>query len=176
MGSPKQLLDLDGKPLLQHVLDAVSAARLDQTILVLGASHRTIHEALTIAALVDVIVNVNHEAGQSTSLRAGLDAVRSEIDRVVVLLGDQPAVTAEAIRRVAGCARGPIVRASYGGRLSHPVALDRSVWALVADQGDQGARDLMSSQPELVHMVAVDGPAPSDIDTPEDYLRAMRMR
>ena len=176
MGVPKQLLDLDGKPLLQHVLDAASAAQLEQVILVLGAHQDTIVQGVLPASDVDVVINADHEVGQSTSLHAGLAATRAEIERAVILLGDQPFITTQAIERVAHSVHGPIVRASYGRHPSHPVALDRSVWELVAARGDQGARDLIASRPELVHLEEVGGEAPSDIDTPEDYLRATRRR
>ncbi len=175
MGEAKQLLPLGGKPLLQHVLDAATTASFDQTVLVLGASHQAILDAIDSQG-ADVVVNTDHAQGQSTSLRAGLEAVRVEIGRAVILLGDQPEVSAEAIRAVARAPEGPIVRATYRGEPSHPTALDRAVWPLLAAGGDHGARELIASRPELVRYVEIDAPPPSDIDTPEDFRRATSRR
>jgi molybdenum cofactor cytidylyltransferase len=175
MGETKQLLLLGGKPLLQHVIDAAAAADQHQVVLVLGASHEAILDAIN-AERTDVVVNADHAKGQSTSLRAGLAAVRAEIGRAVILLGDQPEVSAETIGAVARAPGGPIVRATYRGEPSHPTALDRAVWPLLAASGDHGARDLIASRPELVRYVEIDTPPPPDIDTPEDFRRATSRR
>jgi len=72
MGSPKQLLELDGRPLLQHVIDAAAAAPLEGVIVVLGHEAERVAAALDLPAGVVVVANPRHRDGQSTSLRAGL--------------------------------------------------------------------------------------------------------
>ena len=174
MGSPKQLLIIDGKPVLQHVLDAVVAADVDEVVVVLGAHHEAICEGVALRPDIRVVINTSHEDGQSTSLLAGLEGLGNTTQRAIVLLGDQPRISTPIINAVARSPQGPIVRANYRGQPSHPVALDRSVWALLSDDGDHGARDLIRSRPELAHEVDVDAAVPFDIDTPEDYERATR--
>lgn len=170
MGRPKQLLPLGGRPLLQHVVD-LAASELDETVLVLGASAAEIQTAVALPPGVRVVLNPDAAEGQATSLRAGLAAMGSEVTGALVLLGDQPGVRSDAVRALA-TARGPIARASYGGRPGHPVRLDRSVWAeVMALGGDSGARELIRRVPGLLIEVEVGGDPPPDVDTPEDYAR-----
>jgi CTP:molybdopterin cytidylyltransferase MocA len=112
--------------------------------------------------------------GQSTSLHAGLRALAPGVSAALVLLGDQPTVSAGAIRAVAdaGVAPGatPIVQARYEGRPGHPVLLGRGTWGeLLRTDGDRGARDLIAAHPEWVTGLEVGGPAPQDVDTWQDY-------
>jgi molybdenum cofactor cytidylyltransferase len=121
---------------------------------------------------VVVVHNPAWAQGQATSLRAGL--ARCEqlgCTAAVIGLGDQPLVGAAAWATVARSETAPVVTATYDGRRSPPVRLDRSVWALVEASGDEGARALMRRRPELVAEVACDGD-PSDVDTLEDLDRA----
>lgn len=171
MGRPKQLLPLDGRPMLQHVLDAAAAAPLDDLVLVLGHAAGEVRAALRPPPGTRVVVNAAHAEGQSTSLRAGLAAAPEGALAAVVLLGDQPEVRAEAVAAlVAAHARSvaPVLRAAYGGRAAHPVLLGRAIWpAAMALRGDAGARALISR--EAVELVEVGGAPPEDVDTPADH-------
>jgi molybdenum cofactor cytidylyltransferase len=175
LGRPKQLLDLGGKPVLQHVVDAALAAPLDEVVVVLGHAAREIGAAVPPTGRTRFALNTEYGAGQATSLRTGLRAADAGSQAAVVLLGDQPGVRAEAIAAVVaawerGAAR--VVQASYGGHPAHPTLFDRSVWGEVEQTaGDQGARSLLASHPEWTVLVEVGGEPPEDIDTEEDYLR-----
>lgn len=171
LGRPKQLLELDGRPLLQHVIDAAAAAGAAQIVVVLGHAEDEIRTAITLPPGASVSVNPDFATGQASSLRVGIDALGDPIARAVVLLGDQPRVTAGAIRAVADSA-GPIARATYGGEPSHPVAFDRAVWPeLRAVDGDRGARELLVAHDAAVTAIEMGGDPPGDVDTDEDYRR-----
>ncbi len=171
LGRPKQLLELDGRPLLQHALDAASAASPAQIVVVLGHLAPEIQAAIELPAGTAVTVNPEYATGQASSLRAGIDALGDAIGRAVIVLGDQPRVTGDAIRAVA-LAAGPISRATYGGVPGHPVAFDRELWPeLTAVDGDRGARDLLVRHAARVTAVELGGEPPSDVDTDDDYRR-----
>lgn len=178
MGRPKQLLPLDGRPLLQHVVDVAVAACLDEVILVLGHRASEIRDALGLPARVCVVVNEQYAQGQSTSLRAGIRSANPNADAAAVLLGDQPGVTADLIEAVAttfhtGNARivRPVYADAKGGRVpGHPVFLAREIWPEIeALRGDHGARVLLDVHPDWLCEVLVPGPRPRDIDTWAEY-------
>jgi CTP:molybdopterin cytidylyltransferase MocA len=177
-GGTKQLAELGGRPLLSYALAAV--AGLEPRVVVLG------HEAEAILASIPLqgarpVVCEDWQEGQSASLRAGIEAL-GDVDAAVVVLGDQPRITAAAVSAVAAAAadapdggaasRGvTAARASYDGRPGHPVLLGRALLARASElRGDVGFRDLLRG--EDVREVEVGGLAdPVDIDTREELAR-----
>jgi len=175
LGRPKQLLSLHGRPLLQHVLAAADAGGLDRVVLVLGAAADEVEAAIAPLPGTCVVRNAAWADGQASSLRTAIGAMPADAGGMVVLLGDQPTVRPEAVRAVTAAAvagAAPIVRAGYRDGPGHPVAIARALWPrLAALEGDLGARELIRADPALAATVAVDGPAPPDVDTEEDYGR-----
>ena len=162
----KLLAPLDGRPVVAHVLDAVIAAGLDAVFVVDGA----VSLAAVVPPGVVLVHNPRWAQGQAGSLRLAVDAAAAAgHDAVVVGLGDQPRITADAWRRVAASG-APIAVASYGGVRRNPVRLASAVWALLPDDGDEGARVVMRARPDLVTEVPCDG-EPLDVDTVEDLRR-----
>jgi molybdenum cofactor cytidylyltransferase len=163
-GGTKQLAELHGRPLLEHALEAMSA--VSPRVVVLG------HAADEIRARVDlhgasVVVCDDWAEGQAASLRAGLAALAG-CDAVVVVLGDQPGITADAIAAVTAAGDGDAVRAVYDGTPGHPVLLRRPLLERAGElRGDTGSRDLLESA--TVREVELGGLAdPADIDTREE--------
>lgn len=173
LGRPKQLLPLDGRPVLQHVVDATAAAGFAEIVVVLGHAARDVERALTLPPAARVVVNDDYARGQSTSLRAGLRALGRRVDAAAILLGDQPRLAPEVVRAVVEAhARGDadVVRPSYRGVPGHPVVAARSAWpALMEATGDAGARSVMGRVD--VRTVDVDMDAPADVDTWDAYVR-----
>jgi molybdenum cofactor cytidylyltransferase len=176
-GSPKQLAELDGVPLLQHAIDAMLAVPdLDRVIVVLGAAAEHVAAAVRFASAEPVVCERWSE-GMAASLRCGVEAA-GDAEWVVVTLGDQPGITPEAIEAVmaaidSGPHRPDAVRAEYGGHPGHPVALSRALLDRVGElRGDAGARDLLRDaivrRVEALHLAR-----PDDVDTPEE-LEAIR--
>ena len=117
-----------------------------------------------------VVANERWREGQASSLQAGIAAADARgHDAVVVGLGDQPLVPAAAWRAVAD-ADAPIATATFDGRRRTPTRLSRAVWPLLPVEGDEGARVLMRSRPDLVVEIACEG-EPADVDTLEDLAR-----
>ena len=175
LGQPKQLMELGGRPALQHVLDAASAAGLDELVVVLGHRAEDVAAALSLPAGARTVLNPDYATGQASSMRTGLAAASPSSVAAVLLLGDQPAMRPDDIRAVTDAYRsgaGPIVQGSYRGVPGHPVLFDRTVWPdLLAVRGDRGARDLIKNHPDWVVHVDFDAEVPADLDTMEDYER-----
>jgi CTP:molybdopterin cytidylyltransferase MocA len=169
-GASKQLARLDDRSLLEHALTAIAgASSLTRTIVVVGHNAQEILASVNLHGAEPLLCSGWRE-GQSASLRCGVAALAGAgAAAVVVTLGDQPFIDPRAIERVIA-ARSPsadAVRATYAGRPGHPVLLERSLFAGVAQlTGDMGARELLRDA--RVRDVACDGLGrPDDIDTPE---------
>jgi molybdenum cofactor cytidylyltransferase len=177
LGQPKQLLELEGKPVLQHVVDAVGEARLGEVIVVLGHDADRIASRIRLPERGRIVLNQRYEAGQSTSVRAGLAAADTASRAAVILLGDQPRVEPWMIWRVVDVFdrhRYPVVRARFGESPGHPVLVARSQWdEWMSVTGDRGARELLAHSPRKVHDVGMGAEPLEDIDTWDQYERLL---
>lgn len=161
----KLLADLRGRPVVSHSLQAMIDADVGDCIVVHGAV-----DLSSVVAAATLVHNPDWASGQRSSVETALRFADGHgYDSVIIGLGDQPFVSADAWRSVAD-ADGDIVVATYDGTRGNPVKLAKSVWELfrVTDgDADAGARTLMHLHPELVREVACKGVS-ADIDTPED--------
>jgi molybdenum cofactor cytidylyltransferase len=175
-GANKLLAPLDGRPVLQHTLDAVAAAGVEDVVVVLGAEAEAVEAAIVWRSECRV-ANERPEDGISSSIRVGLDAAVEVpgADAVLIVLGDQPTLRPGVIRAVLAVAESPGAATAYFVRpryaddpAPNPVLVRRTAWALAAGlEGDWGLGPLMANQPDRVVEVPVAGANP-DVDTPAD--------
>ena len=173
MGRPKQLLAVDGQPLLRRVTEAALAAPVSAVVVVLGA--RAAEIAPCLAGLpVQIVVNPGWAEGMGSSLRTGIEAIAAVSpapDFVVIALGDQPDFAAGQVIRLIETQRAtsrPIVAADYDGVRGPPVLFAAKYFpALAALEGDSGARALVQAHPHEVATASF--PKATDLDTPADY-------
>jgi len=173
-GRTKQLFELEGKPLVQHAVDAATAAGLDEVVVVLGHDAERVGASLLLPASGRIVLNPSYEAGQSTSLIAGLNAAGPESDAAVVLLADQPGITPQHLRALVDtfeAGRPSIVRLRFRDGPG-PTLLSREVWGEARRlAGDTGAREIIAAHPGWVKEVVVESDAPVDVDRPPDLDR-----
>ena len=174
-GSPKALAQFEGRPLLEHVLDAVREAGIDEIVVVLGHAADEIEDG--IEWLSERRVRNPDPRHLASSLQVGIAAI-TEIDPpvrgVVIALGDQPRTRPEVIRALIGAARTtdrPVVVPHYSdGGGANPVFVRASAFELVDEAtGDRGLGPMLSEDPGIVLEVAVSGSNP-DVDTPADLV------
>jgi CTP:molybdopterin cytidylyltransferase MocA len=176
MGSPKQLLQVKGRPLLELVVGQAGASKLDEVVVVLGAAADEIRRNVDLGR-ASVLINPDHATGMASSLKAGLASLGDGVDRAVVILGDQPDVDAGLLNRLLELQETsglPAAALSFNGLLHPPVVLKRELWGdLMALEGDVGCRAVIRARPELVARLPVAGDLthPVDVDTPADYER-----
>ena len=147
-GGPKQLAELDGRPLLSHAVGTLRSV-CDRVVVVLGARADEVRRGVALDG-VDVVVCEAWSEGTFASLSCGLAAVGDDADEIVVVLGDQPRLSPERIEAVLAVP-GDVVRAMDGGAPSHPVVIRRG--AVVTREAMRS-----STGPDL-------GPL-ADVDTP----------
>jgi CTP:molybdopterin cytidylyltransferase MocA len=164
--APKQLAELDGRPLLEHAVAAQCAVpALERVVVVLGSRAEQIRGSVDLGR-AEVIVCRSWADGQSASLRCGAAALRGA-SKVIVTLGDMPRIAPELIARFVD--EPPRARAVYDGRPGHPVVLGPDELArLDALSGDVGARSLLAGG-RLIECGALQ--AGADVDTVEDLGR-----
>jgi len=170
----KLLLQIDGKPMISHVVEAALASQVSQTYVVTG------HEADAVESVIaeveaEVVRNPSFATGLSTSLAAGMRRILASgpFDGAIVLLGDMPGVTQDHLDRLIGSfdpARGrAICLPAFVGRRRNPVLFARRFFQEMTEiVGDVGARSLIENNEALVFEVAFDEQAiVDDIDTPD---------
>jgi molybdenum cofactor cytidylyltransferase len=172
-GSPKQLVRIQGRPLLHRALaNAVEIA--GHAVLVVLGAHAAELAPLLGHSPASVIVNRDWPEGIASSIRAAVARLPPSCDGALITLADQAAVTADDLRRLAGIWRRQpehIVASRYEGTLGVPAIFPRADFpALAGLRGDRGAREVLRRCRDRV--IGIDlANAGIDIDTPEDLLR-----
>ena len=177
-GGGKLLATIAGRPVLQHVLDALAEAGVDESVVVLGQDAERLETTIDWGNARRV-VNPEPERGLSSSLHVGFAAIGEGAEAVAVLvaLGDQPLVSAAVVRALLDRPekRGrPIVVPAYADdRGRNPVLVRRAAFDLIEEaSGDRGLGPVLEAHPELVSEIVVEGANP-DIDTLTDLGRAI---
>jgi len=173
MGRTKQLLPVNGVPLLQEVVNQALESRLHQIVVVLGHDADTIRKNVDLSR-VTVVENREYRKGQSSSLKRGLDALPAGVDAALFLLVDQPLVDAEIINSLIdgyNAYPDPILLPVHDGRTGNPVLMDRRVFpALLETAGDVGGRSVFSRFRNQIREIPVrHGGIHIDLDTDEEY-------
>jgi len=175
-GTQKLLLDIDGTPMVRHVMEAASEGGCHQTVVVYSADD--VKEAVDGAA--ELVYNPDSHTGMASSLQCGLRALRPEMEAAVVLLGDQPLIGSRTISSLLRAWRRegsrPAAAVADGNQgWAPPVVLSRELWGeLMELKGDAGARQILQGRPELLDIVPAPGKS-DDIDTPADYAKIVRL-
>jgi molybdenum cofactor cytidylyltransferase len=178
---PKQVLPWQpGGTLVGRAANiALEAATLNEVLVVTGHGAQQVQAALGDRP-VRIVNNPDWQAGQSSSVAAGLRALAPDVSAAVFILADQPTVQPATIDLLGARHRqtlAPLVAPLYaGGERGNPVLFDRSTFPeLLALQGDTGGRLLLQRYGAQVERVAIDAPAPQGIETLVDY-ETMRER
>jgi len=170
-GRNKLCLPLGDRPLVRWPIDAALEAGLDQVAVVIGRRDAEARRALA-ALPVECLENPDPARGLSSSVEIALAWASGRADAALLLLGDEPEVSADAIRMVVSSREesdAPVARARYVDRPGHPVIVRLPLAPDALPGGDVGLRGLLADASEI----AVPHRAPADIDTDEDYRRVL---
>ncbi len=169
-GDTKQLATVDGEPLVERSARRAARACGERSVLVAG------HEAPKVIAAANdycrfLLVNDRYADGMGTSIALAARALSSVADALLIVLADQPLVTAEHLASLTEAWSGDddeIVASRFDGLSGPPLLLPRGTFAdLRSLEGDQGARVLLRD--DRFRLKSIDFEAAAvDVDTPED--------
>jgi len=170
LGQPKQLAKLGGRPALHIVVSNAVAVAGHAVTVVIGAHSQELTRLLAHSPAT-VVVNRHWEEGIASSLRHALTAVPPTASAVLVMLGDQVAVTSDDLKRLINAWNGHdtvIASAVYQGHVGVPAIFPRWCFSELRElRGDRGARMIIERHAQrLVHVQMPN--AAIDLDTPED--------
>ena len=176
MGSDKALLTYRGRAFLESILLNLRDAGIKEIAVVLGHHADEIQEAVNLQG-VRVILNGNYQAGQTSSLQAGLAALEALSPEAVILcLVDHPAVSADVIAKLCDhfrVGKFQVIVPTFHGQNGHPVVIGRGLFPdLLALGPKQGANCVIRKYRAATRFVEVDDPGVVlDVDDPQTYLR-----
>lgn len=172
LGTPKQLLEFEGKTLLRRAAETLASTSFFPVVVVLGSEYETALDELD-GLPVFGVNNRSWADGMSTSIRAGLETMAdlgSQVDGVLITLCDQPRISSEMLDRFAehySETNAPVIAAEYSGTVGVPTLFSRELFGeLTALQGDQGARAVIRDRSDVAFIELPE--AAFDIDTRED--------
>ncbi len=180
MGRPKALLNFDGVRCIDLVLSACRRAGIDDIIVVLG--HRAGELAAALDADVRPVVNTNYEAGQTSSLKAGVEHLPQECDGFLLFPVDFPLVSGRDVSLLLGAFRNrgdkeKVFIPSFDMKRGHPVLLAKELRDELLSLGDdEPARKAILGDELRIHYVNVKNPGVlEDMDTEKDYRRLLAL-
>jgi len=180
MGQPKQLLPLQGQPLIVRAVEAALGAEVWPVVVVLGANASAIRPVLARHPVL-VIENSAWPEGMASSVRTGittLECFSGAVPSVVIALCDQPDLSRESFAALITGQRKSgkgISAARFQNRLGAPALFLRRYFpALTALSGDEGARQVIATADRSGDVAGIELPMLAfDLDTPEDYRQAV---
>lgn len=179
MGRPKLALEIAGIPIVLRVTRAALASSLERIVIVCGHHSNNIRRTLGDSCLhpkLAQVTNPHPELGMSESLRTGISTLSGETSGAMIILGDQPLITSEAIDELLKVWRKDatrIVIPTVRDRKTTPVIFPRALFdELRQVRGDVGGRDVIRRHQGQVVFVEIGAVYDdSDVDSTEDYER-----
>lgn len=175
LGRPKQLIEFQGKKLIQKAIEEAQKSKSDSLVVVLGWNPELIKSAFD-SKQIPFVINENWEEGMASSMQTGLRFLmeKEHPDQVILMLVDQPFVDADLLNRLIlekdKSGKG-IVASSYSETFGVPAIFDRAYFdEMLSLQGSEGAKKVIMKN--KADVFAVDFPLGTmDLDTEEDLER-----
>ncbi len=170
-GSAKQLVPIDGLPMVRHAVIAAGAADPDAVVLVAGRDAAAVHTAADARFL---IVNDRHADGIGSSIAVAARTLGPLTGALLFCLADQPGIPPEHYASIAEAWDGSgdaVIATAFNGAVGPPVLFGHAHVARLAELGgDVGAKALLEQAGESLVTIRCDAAA-IDIDRPADLER-----
>jgi molybdenum cofactor cytidylyltransferase len=167
-GADKLVAALGDRPVMRWSAETLVQCT-DRTYVVVPPEFASLTSAL--AGLdVTFVPNAARDEGMGSSIAAGVAALPTDAEAVVIALADVPRITAPVVHALVErwrATRAAAVAPRYLDGRGHPVLFDRSCFAaLAALAGDSGARSVLEPLGASLELIDVCHRAPLDVDTP----------
>jgi molybdenum cofactor cytidylyltransferase len=180
MGRAKMTLPYHGNTVLGTILTTLHEAGLKSLITVVGGAKGEVEAALR-ALPFEVKTAYNPGFAENEmldSMKLGMVELPDDADAFLMVLGDQPQIQASVVKAILTEYQSTghdLIIPSYQMRRGHPWLVNRPLWpALMSLTQGQTMRDFLHQQQDAIHYLVVDTPSIlQDIDTPEDYQKAL---
>jgi len=177
MGKPKLLLPYGEKTIIETIVKTVVSSNVENTLVILGSEREKIEEKIKNFP-VKIVYNRDFRSGMLSSVQCGFKAVPEETRAVLVVLGDQPKISADVINKLIDAYKSTgkgIVLPVYKKERGHPVLIDVKYGEEVENLSPEvGLRGTVYNHPEDILEVEVETPSIfQDIDDESDYKREL---
>lgn len=177
MGKPKLLLPYGEKTIIETIVETVVSSNVENTLIILGSDREKIEEKIKNSP-VKIVYNRDFRSGMLSSVQCGFKAVPEETRAVLVVLGDQPKISADVIDKLIDAYKSTgkgIVLPVYKKERGHPVLIDVKYGEEVENLSPEvGLRGTVYNHPEDILEVDMETPSIfQDIDDESDYKREL---
>ncbi|NMM48302.1 nucleotidyltransferase family protein [Flammeovirgaceae bacterium KN852] len=173
LGYPKQLVQFQDKPLLQHVIDVAESLPFTVKTLVLGANSNEIRSIINPKSF-KLVLNDDWRKGMATSIQSGLKKsleIKPELEHIMILLSDQPFINTQKLNEIIETqlnSQNNSTFSEYNGQIGVPAIFSKELFNdLMSLEGDQGAKKLIIRDNIKYNTVRFEDGV-FDIDTQED--------
>jgi molybdenum cofactor cytidylyltransferase len=174
MGTQKMLLPWGQTTVIEKVLSSTTEAGLSNIYVVTGSSRAVLMKLLQ-GRNLNFIFNKDFANGEMlTSIQVGLKALSSEVEAVLIVLGDQPQIEARVVKEIITrfqASHHPIIVPSYKMHRGHPWLIEKTFWKdVLALKPPLTLRDFLNSHHKIIDYVNINTSSIlEDLDTQEDY-------
>jgi molybdenum cofactor cytidylyltransferase len=180
MGKPKLLLPYGEKTIIETIVETVVSSNVENTLVILGSDREKIEEKIK-NSLVKIVYNRDFRSGMLSSVQCGFKALPEETHAVLVVLGDQPKISADVINKLIDAYKSTgkgIVLPVYKKERGHPVLIDVKYGEEVESLSPEvGLRGTVYNHLEDILEVEVETPSIfQDIDDESDYKRELEKK
>lgn len=173
LGIPKQLLQFEGKSLLNRTIETCLLTAMP-VMVVLGAYQKEIKKS-SLSRKANFVVNPNWKKGMSSSISLGLKNMLKtwpDTQQVIFTVADQVHLSTEIIKeliKTQELTKKNIVTCSYSKTTGTPTLFNQKYFEqLISLEGNSGAKEIVKKNTDDVATISFER-GEIDIDTIDDY-------
>jgi molybdenum cofactor cytidylyltransferase len=177
LGSPKQLIEFEGKTLIERITETALSISEEVLIVLGGNAEMILPKLLRFKDTISTVFNPDWHEGMGTSIRVGVEQLANKSDLILILLSDQPFISKVLLQNMLQTyakSQNHIVSCVYNSTLGVPMLFDKSTFSeLLKLNGDKGAKSFLQLYKNTISTIEFPEGI-IDIDTLEDVEKLKR--